>query len=131
MRHRELGAAALRSTRERDTVRTVQYGFLEPFYVHERLYCYYNFGPGSGNHPRLRELLPDNYKHLRERVGDLDDGRAGDDGVVGDDLVATGENDVALAVDTGGHHDGVASVDGGGGAEDRAGNGDEGSVEGA
>lgn len=61
--------------------------------------------------------------------GDLDNGGAGGDGVVGDSVLAASQNDVALAGDTLGHNDGETTRDGGGVNEDGASDGDESAVE--
>lgn len=70
----------------------------------------------------------------RKKGGDegthLDDSRAGGDGVVGDGVLAAGEDSVGLAGEALGDLDGEAALDGLGLDKGRAGNGDEGGVDG-
>ena len=61
--------------------------------------------------------------------GYLNDSRASSDGVVSDGLVATGQDNIGLTGDTLRHHNAEATVDSGSRDEDRAGNGDESTVQ--
>ena len=81
-------------------------------------------------------LSPSEQKHQKGlRWGDLNDGWAGDNGLVSDDGVATSEHNVGLTshgclAGVGlGHDNGVATVGSGSRGEDGASHGDEGGVE--
>jgi hypothetical protein len=68
-------------------------------------------------------------KSPKQLRGDLNDGRAGGDGVVGDKVLAASQDNVGLAGEALGDLDGEAALDGGGLDEGGAGDGDEGGVD--